>query len=86
MEAAARVGALGCLPGVCLGLGPWAQLADWHPSAPSQVFYGGHITDNMDRRCCTTYLQVAAAAGKPRQPHEPSPWRAPGLQCNGAAL
>jgi len=22
------------------------------------VFYGGHITDNMDRRCCTTYLQV----------------------------
>eukprot|EP00879_Flechtneria_rotunda_P021343 GHRR01022494.1.p1 GENE.GHRR01022494.1~~GHRR01022494.1.p1 ORF type:complete len:925 (+),score=321.59 GHRR01022494.1:1101-3875(+) len=23
-----------------------------------EVFYGGHITDNMDRRCCTTYLQV----------------------------
>jgi dynein heavy chain, axonemal len=22
------------------------------------VFYGGHITDNMDRRCCTTYLDV----------------------------
>ncbi|KAI8464229.1 MAG: flagellar alpha dynein [Monoraphidium minutum] len=23
-----------------------------------EVFYGGHITDAMDRRCCTTYLQV----------------------------
>jgi dynein heavy chain len=23
-----------------------------------EVFYGGHITDNMDRRCCTTYLEV----------------------------
>ncbi len=23
-----------------------------------QVFYGGHITDGMDRRCCTTYLEV----------------------------
>lgn len=23
-----------------------------------EVFYGGHITDGMDRRCCTTYLQV----------------------------
>eukprot|EP00891_Asterochloris_glomerata_P001316 jgi/Astpho2/1316/Aster-06188 len=23
-----------------------------------EVFYGGHITDDMDRRCCTTYLQV----------------------------
>lgn len=22
------------------------------------MFYGGHITDNMDRRCCTTYLDV----------------------------
>lgn len=24
----------------------------------AQVFYGGHITDGMDRRCCTTYLDV----------------------------
>ncbi|KAK9817742.1 hypothetical protein WJX72_001478 [[Myrmecia] bisecta] len=23
-----------------------------------EVFYGGHITDDMDRRCCTTYLEV----------------------------
>lgn len=23
-----------------------------------EVFYGGHITDGMDRRCCTTYLEV----------------------------
>lgn len=23
-----------------------------------QIFYGGHITDGMDRRCCMTYLQV----------------------------
>jgi dynein heavy chain, axonemal len=23
-----------------------------------EVFYGGHITDGMDRRACTTYLQV----------------------------
>lgn len=23
-----------------------------------EVFYGGHITDDMDRRCCTTYLKV----------------------------
>ena len=23
-----------------------------------EVFYGGHITDSMDRRCCTTYLDV----------------------------
>ncbi|DBA86689.1 TPA: Dynein alpha chain, flagellar outer arm [Trebouxia sp. C0004] len=23
-----------------------------------EVFYGGHITDDMDRRCCITYLQV----------------------------
>lgn len=26
-----------------------------------EVFYGGHITDGMDRRCCTTYLQVSHA-------------------------
>lgn len=25
-----------------------------------EVFYGGHITDGMDRRACTTYLQVCA--------------------------
>ncbi|GBF93145.1 dynein alpha flagellar outer arm [Raphidocelis subcapitata] len=25
-----------------------------------EVFYGGHITDNMDRRACTTYLQASA--------------------------
>lgn len=25
---------------------------------PSQIFYGGHITDGMDRRCCITYLEV----------------------------
>lgn len=24
-----------------------------------EVFYGGHITDAMDRRCCTTYLDVS---------------------------
>ena len=23
-----------------------------------EVFYGGHITDDYDRRCCTTYLKV----------------------------
>lgn len=23
-----------------------------------EVFYGGHITDGMDRRCCMTYLEV----------------------------
>eukprot|EP00884_Botryococcus_braunii_P010094 jgi/Botrbrau1/19086/Bobra.0077s0003.2 len=23
-----------------------------------EVFYGGHITDDMDRRCCTTYLDI----------------------------
>lgn len=26
-----------------------------------EVFYGGHITDSMDRRCCTTYLEVRTA-------------------------
>ena len=26
-----------------------------------EVFYGGHITDDMDRRCCTTYLEVKAS-------------------------
>jgi dynein heavy chain len=26
------------------------------PPTPAQIFYGGHITDGMDRRCCITYL------------------------------
>ena len=33
---------------------PWADLRYMF----GEVFYGGHITDNMDRRCCTTYLDV----------------------------
>ena len=28
-----------------------------------EVFYGGHITDAMDRRCCTTYLQARGRGG-----------------------
>lgn len=33
-----------------------------------EVFYGGHITDAMDRRCCTTYLQVGLRLGLERCP------------------
>ena len=33
---------------------PWADLRYMF----GEVFYGGHITDNMDRRACTTYLDV----------------------------
>lgn len=48
-----------------------------------EVFYGGHITDGMDRRCCTTYLEVLI-----RQEimpignldEDPSTWLAPPLE------
>ena len=33
---------------------PWEDLRYMF----GEVFYGGHITDNMDRRLCTTYLEV----------------------------
>ena len=33
---------------------PWKDLQYMF----GEVFYGGHITDAMDRRCCTTYLEV----------------------------
>lgn len=33
---------------------PWPDLRYMF----GEVFYGGHITDSMDRRCCTTYLDV----------------------------
>jgi hypothetical protein len=56
-----------------------------------EVFYGGHITDGMDRRCCTTYLEVweggrgkirkgrgtrSAGSGKAHSPCNPKPVRA----------
>lgn len=33
---------------------PWPDLRYMF----GEVFYGGHITDGMDRRCCNTYLDV----------------------------
>ena len=33
---------------------PWPDLRYMF----GEVFYGGHITDSMDRRLCTTYLEV----------------------------
>lgn len=33
-----------------------------------EVFYGGHIVDGMDRRCCTTYLQVMSTQWHPMLP------------------
>lgn len=33
---------------------PWTDLRYMF----GEVFYGGHITDSMDRRLCTTYLEV----------------------------
>ena len=32
-----------------------------------EVFYGGHITDGMDRRACTTYLQVSGGGARTQQ-------------------
>jgi hypothetical protein len=34
---------------------PWPDLRYMF----GEVFYGGHITDGMDRRCCTTYLEAS---------------------------
>ena len=33
---------------------PWPDLRYMF----GEVFYGGHITDGMDRHCCNTYLEV----------------------------
>jgi dynein heavy chain len=48
----------------------------------AQVFYGGHITDGMDRRCCTTYLEVLIRPDiLPRGAlADPSCWEAPHLE------
>lgn len=57
---------------------PWADLRYMF----GEVFYGGHITDNMDRRCCTTYLDVLI---KPEllpagAIDDPSTWTQPPIQ------
>jgi hypothetical protein len=51
-----------------------------HPC--EQVFYGGHITDAMDRRCCTTYLSVLIREEilPSGDLAEPGTWGAPTLE------
>lgn len=50
------------LTGFAWGSHPLGEFSTWsHLScclSLLQIFYGGHITDGMDRRCCMTYLQV----------------------------
>lgn len=61
---------------------PWADLRYMF----GEVFYGGHITDAMDRRCCTTYLDVMIyedilpSVGPEGEEVPPSLMLAPGLK------
>ncbi len=57
---------------------PWPDLRYMF----GEVFYGGHITDGMDRRCCTTYLDVII---RPEilpvgSLEDPSSWQQPTLE------
>jgi dynein heavy chain, axonemal len=57
---------------------PWADLRYMF----GEVFYGGHITDNMDRRCCTTYLDVLIIPEllPTGDISQPASWEQPNLQ------
>uniref|UniRef100_A0A061RCW1 Flagellar alpha dynein n=1 Tax=Tetraselmis sp. GSL018 TaxID=582737 RepID=A0A061RCW1_9CHLO len=56
---------------------PWADLRYMF----GEVFYGGHITDAMDRRCCTTYLDVMIIPDiLPKEDEPPSLMLAPGFK------
>lgn len=47
-----------------------------------EVFYGGHITDGMDRRCCMTYLEVLIRDQILPEGHleDPESWKSPTLE------
>ncbi len=57
---------------------PWRDLQYMF----GEVFYGGHITDGMDRRCCTTYLEVLIRPEILPQGNlaDPASWAAPTLE------
>lgn len=57
---------------------PWADLRYMF----GEVFYGGHITDGMDRRCCTTYLDVLVIPELlPKGDiNDPSSWEQPTIE------